>query len=103
AGPTDRVLVVDGVPRLLPAGSEPAADLAPRLVAVDLPDRAPGDALIRGERAVVALGASLIARGASRLARGDHDDLARLVPEYVTLPRGVAEQRGEVAWSRGPG
>ena len=28
--------------------------------------------------------------------------LARLVPEYVTLPRGVRGERGEVAWSRGP-
>jgi ribosomal-protein-alanine N-acetyltransferase len=27
-------------------------------------------------------------------------DLARLVPEYVSLPRGVAVESGEVAWSR---
>ena len=27
--------------------------------------------------------------GAARLAAGDPDDLATLVPEYVTLPRGV--------------
>ena len=30
------------------------------------------------------------------------DDLARLVPEYVSLPRGVAAESGEVAWSRDP-
>ena len=29
----------------------------------------------------------------------DVDDLARLVPEYVTLPRGVQSESGEVAWS----
>jgi hypothetical protein len=38
--------------------------------------------------------------GAARLAGGDGDDLARLVPEYVSLPRGVAAESGEVAWSR---
>ena len=32
-------------------------------------------------------------------AAGDVDDLARLVPEYVTLPRGVRSEGGEVAWS----
>jgi hypothetical protein len=31
---------------------------------------------------------------------GAGDDLARLVPEYVTLPRGVVSEQGEVAWSR---
>ncbi len=38
--------------------------------------------------------------GAERLARGDVDDLATLVPEYVTLPRGVRAVVGEVEWSR---
>ena len=103
AGPTDRVLVLDGIARLLPAGAEPGDDLRPGLAAVDLSDRAPSDALARGDRAVAGLAASLVALGAARLAKGDVDELARLVPEYVTLPRGVAEQRGEVAWSRGRG
>jgi len=40
--------------------------------------------------------------GAQRLRDGVGDDLAGLVPEYVTLPRGVATQHGEVAWSRDP-
>ncbi len=39
---------------------------------------------------------------AARLAAGDVDDLARLVPEYVTLPRGVRSEGGEVSWSRDP-
>jgi tRNA threonylcarbamoyladenosine biosynthesis protein TsaB len=101
AGPSDRVLIRDGIARLLPAGTEPEADLIDGLVAVDLADRAPDAAVRRGESARQGLGAALVRLGAARLARGDHDDLARLVPEYVTLPRGVERERGEVAWSRG--
>ena len=71
-----------------------------RLVAVDLVDRAPGDATARGERARGGIGSALIRIGAARLAAGDVDDLARLIPEYVTLPRGVRASTGEVAWSR---
>ncbi len=100
AGPSDRLVATSGGPaRLLPAGTEP--DVAPgtTLVAVDLPGRAPDDALARGETARAKLGASLIALGAARLATGDVDDLAGLVPEYVTLPRGVTTEGGEVAWS----
>jgi hypothetical protein len=37
--------------------------------------------------------------GAIRIAAGG-DDVARLVPEYVTLPRGIATVKGEVRWSR---
>jgi hypothetical protein len=46
--------------------------------------------------------AALVRIGAERLTAGEADDLARLVPEYVTLPRGVAATSGEVAWSRDP-
>lgn len=102
AGPSDRVLVLDGDARLLPAGTEPDAVPPDRLVAVDLADRADPGALVRGDRAAAVLGASLIRLGAARLARGDVDDLAMLVPDYVTLPRGVTRERGEVAWSHGP-
>jgi hypothetical protein len=103
AGPSDRILVrPGGRPELLPGGREP--DLAPgeRLVAVDLDGRAPADAIERGEAARGDLGAALIRLGADRLRSGDVDDLAELVPEYVTLPRGVTAQVGEVAWSRDP-
>jgi tRNA threonylcarbamoyl adenosine modification protein YeaZ len=102
AGPSDRVLVFAGEARLLPAGTEPDEVPAERLVAVDLVGRADAAALERGERAIAALGASLIRLGADRLARGDVDDLGQLVPDYVTLPRGVTRERGEVAWSHGP-
>jgi len=102
AGPSDRVLVLDGEARLLPVGSEPEGSLDDVLVAVDLPGRAPADALARGEQAMAGLGAALVRLGGERLLRGDADELARLVPEYVTLPRGVLRERGEVEWSRGP-
>ncbi len=72
---------------------------APLVLALDLPGRAPEDALARGEAARAALGASLLRLGAARLAAGDTDDLAGLVPDYVTLPRGVRSDAGEVSWS----
>ncbi|MGZ8514084.1 MAG: hypothetical protein ACXW4H_03220, partial [Candidatus Limnocylindrales bacterium] len=101
AGPNDRVVARRGQPaRLLPGGMDP--ELAPGdwLVAVDLDGRAPDEAVARGERARRGLGRALITMGAERLRGGAGDDLAGLVPEYVTLPRGVAAQGGEVAWSR---
>ena len=101
AGPSDRVLVRHGeTPTLLPGGTDPELAADERLVAVDLEDRAPADALALGEAAARGLGAVLLRRGGERLRAGDADDLARLVPEYVTLPRGVAAVSGEVAWSR---
>ena len=103
AGPSDRVMVRPGTPpRLLPGGTDP--DLAPGewLVAVDLEGRAPDDAVREGERARQGLPDALVRMGAGRLRHGPGDDLASLVPEYVTLPRGVTSQGGEVAWSRDP-
>ena len=101
AGPSDRTLVRAGVATLLRSGDE--VDLGPEdeLVVVDLAGRAPDAAVARGERAVTGLATALLMLGAGRLAAGDGDDLARLVPEYVTLPRGVREEVGEMAWSRG--
>jgi len=102
AGPRDRVLVDGAGPRLLPAGTEPELDPAVELLAVDLDGRAPPDALGRGRAARAQLGATLLRLGAARLAAGDADDLARLVPEYVSLPRGVAALTGSIEWSRDP-
>jgi tRNA threonylcarbamoyl adenosine modification protein YeaZ len=101
AGPNDRLAVRAGEsPVLLPGGTDP--DLADRdeLVALDLDGRAPAEALARGEHARQGLAPTLLRLGAARLASGDVDDLARLVPEYVSLPRGVRVESGEVAWSR---
>jgi tRNA threonylcarbamoyladenosine biosynthesis protein TsaB len=101
AGPSDRIVVRhDTPPALLVAGTEPELAAGETLVAIDLDGRAPVRALERGEAARAGLGAALIRLGAARLAAGDPDDLARLVPEYVTLPRGVRAEVGEVSWSR---
>lgn len=103
AGPSDLVLVEPGrPPRLLAGGQEPDLPADAVLVALDLDGRAPADALERGRRARSGLPVALLRLGAARLAANGGDDLARLVPEYVTLPRGVREQTGEVAWSRDP-
>ena len=101
AGPSDRLVIRRGGPAaLVPSGADAAIPTQAVLLAVDLDGRAPEGALELGEAARVRLGASLVALGAARLAAGDVDDLARLVPEYVTLPRGVRADVGEVSWSR---
>jgi tRNA threonylcarbamoyl adenosine modification protein YeaZ len=103
AGPNDRHLVRAGSPAvLLPGGTEPELHAGDLLVAVDLVGRAPEDALARGEDARAGLAAALATLGAARLRASGGDDLARLVPEYVSLPRGVRSESGEVAWSRDP-
>jgi len=103
AGPHDRVLVVaGGAPVLVPGGTEPDLPAATNFVAVDLEGRAPADAVRRGLDALEALGPSLLALGAARLRAGPGDDVERLVPEYVTLPRGVTASVGEISWSHDP-
>jgi len=103
AGPSDRILVRrEASPVLVPGGQEPELGPTETLVALDLDGRAPADALELGEVARAGLGAELVRQGAARLRAGDTDDLARLVPDYVTLPRGVRELSGEVAWSHSP-
>ena len=98
AGPSDRVLSRAGLtPMILPGGTDPDLRPGERLVAVDLAGRAPEDAQARGDAARAGLAAALLAAGAARLAAGDADDLATLVPEYVTLPRGVREAPGDGA------
>jgi tRNA threonylcarbamoyl adenosine modification protein YeaZ len=101
AGPSDRLVVRQGrPPELLPGGMDPELSAGEVLVAVDLVGRAPPDASARGDRARDGLAAALMRFGAARWAAGETDDLARLVPDYVTLPRGVRATTGEVAWSR---
>ena len=101
AGPNDRLVVrVGSAPVLMPGGTEPALGPGDLLVALDLEGRAPDDAITRGDTARSGFPAALVRLGAERLAAGDTDDLARLVPDYVSLPRGVVRESGEVAWSR---
>jgi len=101
AGPNDRIAVrAGGAAVLLPGGTE-SDETAGTIVAVDLDEpRATPDAIALGKHARDRLATHLARRGAERLAAGDADDLAMLVPDYVTLPRGVARESGEVAWSR---
>jgi tRNA threonylcarbamoyl adenosine modification protein YeaZ len=110
AGPSDRLVVRPGeraVP--LAKGEEPSIGEGETLVALDLEGRAPDEALERGAVARRGLGAALIRLGAARLrelaatgAEGTGSDLETLVPDYVTLPRGVHAVGEGVAWSRDP-
>jgi tRNA threonylcarbamoyl adenosine modification protein YeaZ len=101
AGPSDRLVVRAGErPLPLPAGQEPDIRDGETLVALDLVDRAPADASERGEVAHAGLGRELIRLGAARLRAAGQDELETLVPDYVTLPRGVRAADGTVAWSR---
>jgi hypothetical protein len=84
----------------LPAGHDPDLAEGETLVALDLEDRAPADALERGETARGGLGHELIRLGAARLRELAGGELETLVPDYVTLPRGVRAADGTVAWSR---
>jgi tRNA threonylcarbamoyl adenosine modification protein YeaZ len=102
AGPNDRTVVRDGGrASLLPGDREPELGAGDALVAVDLDGRAPVEATARGERAREGFGPALLRQVAARIAAGG-DDLATLVPDYVSLPRGVTRETGEVAWSRDP-
>ncbi len=106
AGLSDRVLSRWAEPpRILPGGTDPDVGPGEQLVAVDLAGRAPADAIGHGDAAMAGLAAALLDAGARRLATGDGDDLARLVPEYVTLPRGVSSgpPEGGVALTGGAG
>ncbi len=101
AGPSDRILVRPGTPpEPLPAGQEAEIEDGETLVALDLDGRAPTDALGRGEAAHARLGQELIRLGADRLRVAGSSELETLVPDYVTLPRGVRTADGTVLWSR---
>jgi len=104
AGPSDRVVARMGAPARLVTGNGDVDGLRADdvLVAVDLDGRVPRDAVERGARVRDGLGVQLLRLGARRLAASGADDLAGLVPEYVTLPRGVAASVGEVTWSPDP-
>ena len=98
AGSSDRVVSRPGErPVILPGGTDPELRPGERLAAVDLAGRAPDEAVALGDAAHDGLATAMLAAGAARLAAGDADDLARLVPEYVTLPRGVRGAPGDDA------
>jgi tRNA threonylcarbamoyladenosine biosynthesis protein TsaB len=111
AGPSGRYMTVvtpdqasghrlAGTPALVGPDEEPPIPSGARLLAVDVPD-APAHAGAAGASAREALGETLLRIGAARLAAGEPDDLAELVPAYVTLPRGAIIGTGGIAWSPG--
>jgi tRNA threonylcarbamoyladenosine biosynthesis protein TsaB len=101
AGPSDRLVMRRGArAEPLPAATEPDLASGETLVAIDLDGRAPDDALARGEAARARFGHELIRLGAERLRAGGPPELETLVPDYVTLPRGVRTAEGTVVWSR---
>ena len=72
------------------------------VVAVDLA-AGPGiaaEAVALGIAAQAGLGAALLDAGREALDRGHADDVAELVPAYVTLPRGITAPAGTIEWSR---
>ncbi len=123
AGPHDRYVAryrhVDGAARpaaldearLLPAGASADDVAGPRAAApaaVLAVDTAAPSALVDAGYAVVAdagraaaeLGRALLALGRVAFEEGRTDDVAELVPAYVTLPRGITEHVSEISWSR---
>lgn len=113
AGATDRYVhrvAVNGgrsareesAPQLVVPGS--AFDDATRdalMVAVDLEEAADvsDEAEARGEVAVRGLARALARLGTQALGEERADDVARLVPAYVALPRGIAKAAAEMTWS----
>jgi tRNA threonylcarbamoyl adenosine modification protein YeaZ len=71
------------------------------LVAVDMAaaEDVSDDAIERGQRAVAGLARALVTLGAKALADGRSDEVERLVPAYVALPRGIARAAAEMTWS----
>lgn len=106
AGPSDAVLVTsapDGEvtrPVRLPGAVRPPLTARTTVLAVDLEGRAAAAEEALGRRALAALPAALLALGRKRLELRGGDDLAALVPEYVTLPRGVEREAGGVILAR---
>ncbi len=101
-----RLRVADGrveeiVPPELVASNESIASAASALiVAIDLdPPEVSAAAASLGRAAVDGLVAALARLGTAALARDQSDDVAELVPAYVSLPRGVTEAAASVEWS----
>ena len=92
----------EGPPQLVVPGAQ--FDEAVRdslVVAVDLggADDISDDAEARGATALHGLARALAALGVAALADGRQDDVARLVPAYVALPRGIEKAAAEMTWS----
>ncbi len=95
--------VLDPEPAQLVAGATAFAEAVrgAELVAIDLEgaEDISDDAIERGQAALAGLGQALAMLGSRALAAGRSDDVARLVPAYVALPRGIARAAAEMKWS----
>ena len=92
----------DGAPQLVVPGAAFNEAIADALVvAVDLDDAEDisHEDEARGARALRGLASALARLGTRALAEGRKDDVARLVPAYVALPRGIAKAAAEMTWS----
>ena len=94
--------VIDPEPAQLVAGNAAFAEVVgdAEVVAVDVDgaEDISDDAIERGQAALAGLGQALARLGRQALAAGTHD-VARLVPAYVALPRGIAKAAPEMTWS----
>ncbi len=103
AGSNDRVEVRHDRPaRRIQGGIDPGRQPGDVIVAVDLEGRSDPAAAALGAGALLGLAAALLALGRARLEHGS-DDPERLVPEYVSLPRGAGDGldlEAGMAWSR---
>jgi tRNA threonylcarbamoyladenosine biosynthesis protein TsaB len=112
AGATDRYLhrvsigggavLGSDEPRLVvPGASFEEACAGAFVVAVDLDgaEDLGDEAIARGEVALSGLGFALAKLGTRALDEGRSDDVERLVPAYVALPRGIAKAAAEMTWS----
>jgi tRNA threonylcarbamoyladenosine biosynthesis protein TsaB len=96
-------VAVAGLAAELPGAAAAELPAGAVVVAVDLPGRADSAALARGDRARDAFPAALVSLAAERFAVGATADPALLVPEYVTMPRGLrGPVDAEVTWSPDP-
>ncbi len=106
AGPSDAVLVASAMDgrsdpaARLPGAERPELPAGTTILAIDLGDRASAAEAELGRRAVAGLPAALLRLGRRRLGDVGGDDLAALVPEYVSLPRGVDREAGGVILAR---
>ena len=99
----DGLLVTANGPELR-SGSDPVGGVAPgaAVVALEAGAELGSEAVELGRRGLEGLGSALLAIGSAALLAGRADDVAELVPGYVTLPRGVREAAGEIQWSPAP-
>ncbi|MGI8928172.1 MAG: tRNA (adenosine(37)-N6)-threonylcarbamoyltransferase complex dimerization subunit type 1 TsaB [Candidatus Limnocylindrales bacterium] len=104
----DRMVIEDGSvldpePAQLVAGEAAFAEAVgdAELIAVDVEgaDDISDDAIERGQAALAGLGRALALLGTKALAAGRSGDVARLVPAYVALPRGITQAAAEMTWS----